>query len=60
MKDPKTLGEANQETNGIAKQKKPYLKPQFRYERVFEMQALACGKVHAAQQQCQGLSGKHS
>jgi hypothetical protein len=45
MKDPKTLGEATQQTNGIAKQKKPYVKPEFRCERVFEMQALACGKT---------------
>jgi len=27
--------------------KKPYSKPEFRYERVFETLALACGKVHA-------------
>jgi hypothetical protein len=45
MKDPKTLGEETQPTNGFAKRKKAYLKPQFRYERVFEMQALACGKT---------------
>ena len=25
--------------------KKPYQKPEFRYERVFETMALACGKV---------------
>ena len=25
--------------------KKPYLKPEFRYERAFETMALACGKV---------------
>ena len=45
MKDPKTLGEETQPTNRLAKRKKTYLKPQFRYERVFEMQALACGKT---------------
>ncbi len=32
--------------------KKPYLKPAFRHERVFETMALACGKVKATQQQC--------
>ena len=28
------------------KGKKPYHKPSFRYEHVFETMALACGKVH--------------
>jgi hypothetical protein len=28
------------------KPKKPYTKPTFRYERVFETGALSCGKVH--------------
>jgi hypothetical protein len=32
--------------------KKTYSKPEFRYERVFETLALACGKVHANQGQC--------
>jgi hypothetical protein len=32
--------------------KKPYRKPEFRYERVFETLALACGKIHGNQQQC--------
>jgi hypothetical protein len=27
--------------------KKPYMKPTFRFERVFETQALTCGKVHS-------------
>jgi hypothetical protein len=30
-----------------APQKKPYTKPAFQFERVFETQALACGKVHS-------------
>lgn len=29
--------------------KKPYEKPAFRFERVFETRALSCGKVSAAQ-----------
>ena len=33
--------------------KKPYSKPEFRYERVFETLALACGKIQDVQQQCQ-------
>jgi hypothetical protein len=32
--------------------KKPYQKPEFRFERVFETRALSCGKVNATQQQC--------
>jgi|HubBroStandDraft_3_1064219.scaffolds.fasta_scaffold199869_1 hypothetical protein len=31
--------------NTTAKQKKPYVKPAFRYERVFVTSALSCGKV---------------
>ncbi len=32
--------------------KKPYTKPAFRLERVFETQALSCGKVHVTQGSC--------
>jgi len=32
--------------------KRPYSKPEFRYERVFETLALACGKLHGHQGQC--------
>ena len=32
--------------------RKPYRKPALRYERVFEMQALSCGKTVATQGQC--------
>jgi hypothetical protein len=32
--------------------KKPYQKPSFRHERVFETMALACGKVNSTQAQC--------
>jgi len=32
--------------------KKPYQKPEFRYERVFETRALACGKLSSTQAQC--------
>lgn len=32
--------------------KRPYQKPAFRYERVFETMALSCGKVHPTQFQC--------
>ena len=32
--------------------RKPYQKPAFRYERVFETMALACGKVNSTQSHC--------
>jgi hypothetical protein len=32
--------------------KKPYQKPAFRHERVFETMALSCGKVQTTQGQC--------
>jgi len=32
--------------------KKPYEKPAFQYERVFETMALSCGKVSPTQRQC--------
>lgn len=33
-------------------QKKPYVKPVFRHEQVFETMALACGKVNVTQGAC--------
>lgn len=35
-----------------SKRKKPYSKPSFQHERVFETMALACGKLNATQHQC--------
>jgi hypothetical protein len=35
------------------KRRKPYRKPDFRFERVFETMALACGKVEFTQKHCQ-------
>jgi hypothetical protein len=32
--------------------KKPYRAPSFRFERVFEVSALACGKISATQASC--------
>jgi hypothetical protein len=40
-------------SNG-ARSRKPYQKPAFRFERVFETMALSCGKVGSLQQQCRG------
>jgi hypothetical protein len=41
-------------TSALAKSagKKLYSKPEFRYERVFETLALACGKINSSQAQC--------
>lgn len=33
-------------------QRRPYLKPEFRHESVFETMALACGKISGTQQAC--------
>ena len=35
--------------------KKPYQKPAFRHERVFETMALSCGKISTTQAQCKSL-----
>lgn len=35
-----------------AAEKKPYRKPSYRYERVFETMALSCGKVSPVEFQC--------
>jgi hypothetical protein len=45
---------ADQQTQGGAPQpgKKPYTKPEFRYEKVFETMALSCGKVSPTEFQC--------
>lgn len=37
-----------------AGEKKTYLAPAFRSERVFEVSALSCGKVNSTQQSCRG------
>ena len=37
---------------GQARTRKPYVKPAFRFDRVFETTALACGKVTTTQAQC--------
>jgi hypothetical protein len=38
--------------------KRPYVKPAFRHERVFETMALACGKISSTQAQCKSLLKK--
>jgi hypothetical protein len=43
-------GQAPKEHSPVIK--KPYQKPAFRYERVFETLALACGKIGPTEFQC--------
>ena len=38
---------------GRSAAKKPYQKPAFRHERVFETRALVCGKISGTQGACQ-------
>jgi len=44
--------EAEPADNTAKRGRKPYHKPAFRYERVFETMALSCGKVVTTQFQC--------
>ena len=55
--DPKPGNPLTQEASRhpASTTKLPYQKPAFRYERVFETMALACGKITQSQQQCQTL-----
>lgn len=39
---------------GATVTKKPYEPPSFRFERVFEVSALSCGKINATQGSCHG------
>ena len=41
--------------DGVGKDKKLYRKPSFRYERVFETQALSCGKLIATGNNCHNV-----
>jgi hypothetical protein len=42
--------EHSEDAPGTAK--KPYVKPEFRHEKVFETMALSCGKVQTTQGSC--------
>lgn len=44
-----TVGDASV---GSREEKKPYKKPTYRFEKVFETMALSCGKVHGVESQC--------
>ena len=50
---PKDRTEKEQSATEVrSSAKKPYRKPEFRYERVFETTALACGKTRGTQASC--------
>ncbi len=47
-----------QPAGDAGKGKKLYQKPAFRYERVFETQALSCGKIAPTQSTCHSHSSR--
>lgn len=53
MADNQVPRERQKKPENARKDRKPYQKPAFRHERVFETLALACGKVSATQASCQ-------
>ena len=44
--------EAPSDVLPVEGRKKPYEKPKFQYERVFERLALSCGKIDTTEEQC--------
>ena len=48
----RTTAAASTKAEGSVHRRKPYVKPAFRFDRVFETTALACGKVTSTQSQC--------
>jgi hypothetical protein len=52
MSQPEEIGRIVPQPDAKAIAKKPYQKPEFRFEQVFETRALSCGKVNATQGQC--------
>ena len=59
MSYEQTHGQRQDSGERPTEQKKPYQKPSFRYERIFETMALSCGKVRSTQGQCK-LNTKNS
>jgi hypothetical protein len=54
MKESQSRTTATEKTaDQTGKAKKPYQKPSFRHERVFETMALSCGKLAGTTGQCQ-------
>jgi len=52
MKQTPAPHDEPRKTGKVVKDKKPYQKPSFRSERVFETQALSCGKTNPTYHQC--------
>ena len=52
MQKVKTNDSSDRKTQETAVAKKPYETPSFRFERVFEVAALSCGKVDTTQASC--------
>jgi hypothetical protein len=53
MNEAQHIRSAGKQKSGVAeKAKRPYQKPDFQHERVFETMALACGKLAPTQAQC--------
>ena len=48
----RTVQDENTSEQARSSAKKPYRKPEFRYERAFETTALACGKTSGVQANC--------
>jgi hypothetical protein len=60
---PKNRPTADEEKNALESQqsgKKPYKKPEFRLEKVFETMALACGKLAPTSFSCRGTRRRSS
>jgi hypothetical protein len=53
MTDNPAPREKQPQPGNASKEKKLYQKPAFRYEQVFETQALSCGKTLTGQGNCQ-------
>jgi hypothetical protein len=58
--DRAKLSPKNESDRPADKEKKPYAKPSFRSEQVFETMALACGKMSPTEFQCHGFHRKNS
>jgi hypothetical protein len=52
MSDAEQKNRIPSNAEGKSSGKKPYQKPEMKYERVFETMALSCGKVQTTQGQC--------
>jgi len=52
MENERPVKPGEQESEPKPKLKKPYRKPSFQFERVFETQALSCGKTHSHGTSC--------